>query len=355
MKQLLYDFYDRYFQDEEALILLLVLLGGLLALLVLGRWLAPVITAVIIAYLMQGLVNVLRGKGLPGWLAFGAVYTLFVGLFLLLLFYLIPRTWAQLRELAGALPDQLSQWQQSLMALSENYPELFSREQMQGLIDGLRVELGDYVQSVVQYSWNSIPSVIYWVVFLVLVPTLVFFMMRDKDELIKWTQNFLPRNRPLMSRIWKEMDQQIANYVRGKCLEILIVGGVSYLMFVVLGVNYSLLLSVLVGLSVLVPFIGAAVVTVPVAAVAYVQWGIGPEFAYVLVAYGVLQLLDGNVLVPVIFSETVNLHPVAIIAAVLVFGGWLGLVGVFFAIPLATLIKAILNAWPSHTKPATSA
>jgi putative permease len=175
--------------------------------------------------------------------------------------------------------------------------------------------------------------------------------MKDKSNLINWAGNFLPRNRPLMNRIWLEMDQQISNYIRGKVLEIFIVGCVSYLMFVILGINYALLLSVLVGLSVIVPYIGATVVTIPVAAVAYVQWGIGSEFYTALVAYGVLQLVDGNVLVPVIFSEAVNLHPVAIIAAVLVFGGIWGLAGVFFAIPLATLVKAIINAWPNTIQP----
>ena len=59
-----------------------------------------------------------------------------------------------------------------------------------------------------------------------------------------------------------------------------------------------------------------------------------------------IQALDGNVLVPLLFSEAVNMHPVAIIAAVLVFGGIWGMWGVFFAIPLATLVKAILYAWP---------
>ena len=78
------------------------------------------------------------------------------------------------------------------------------------------------------------------------------------------------------------------------------------------------------------------------------QWGVGSEFYITIIGYGVLQLLDGNVLVPVIFSEAVNLHPVAILSAVLIFGGLWGLAGVFFAIPLATLIKVIMNAWPSR-------
>ncbi len=137
-------------------------------------------------------------------------------------------------------------------------------------------------------------------------------------------------------------------HVRGKVLEILIVGGVSYVTFAILDLRYSALLAVAVGLSVLIPYIGAAAVTVPVAIVALFQWGISTEFYTLLIAYGIIQALDGNVLVPVLFSEAVNLHPVAIIVAVLVFGGLWGFWGVFFAIPLATLVKAVWKALPSQ-------
>lgn len=350
MKKLVNDFLDRYFHDEESIILMMLLVAGLTVLLVFGGMLAPLITAVIIAYLLQGLVNILLKYRLSPRLAFVLVFTLFIGVFLLLLLVLMPSAWEQLQRLATELPNLISQWQNSLMLLPENYPNLFSEQQIQEFIVGIRGELGIYGQSVLEYSLASIPSIIGWIVFLILVPILVFFMMKDQSELVLWAGNFLPRNRPLMSRIWHEMDQQISNYIRGKVLEIFVVGSASYVMFVVLGMNYALLLSVLVGLSVIVPYIGATVITVPVAAVAYVQWGIGGEFYTVVIAYGVLQLLDGNVLVPVIFSEAVNLHPVAIIAAVLVFGGIWGLAGVFFAIPLATLIKAIINSWPGRVQ-----
>ena len=348
MKQLLSDFYDRYFHDEESVILVILLALGLTILLVFGSALAPLITAVIIAYLMQGLINVLLRYDLSQRLAFTLVYMLFIGIFLLLLLFLLPQAWNQLRRLMNELPNLLSQWQASLMLLPENYPNLFSEQQIQDFIIGVRGELADYGQIILEYSLASIPSVIAWVIFVILVPILVFFVMKDKTQLVKWAGNFLPRNRPLMSRIWVEMDQQLSNYIRGKVVEIILVGSASYLIFVLLGINYALLLSVLVGLSVIVPYIGATVVTIPIASVAFVQWGIGGEFYAVLVAYGVLQLIDGNVLVPVIFSEAVNLHPVAIISAVLVFGGIWGLGGVFFAIPLATFIKAIINAWPGR-------
>ena len=346
MKKLLNDFIDRYFHDEESIILVILLSAGLVVLLLLGSILAPLIAAIIVAYLMQGLVNILLKYNLSNRLAFSLVYTLFIGVFLVVLLFLLPQAGSQLRRLATELPNLITQWQSSLQLLAENYPSLFSEQQVDGFIEGLVGELGGFGQTILEYSLASLPDIFAWFVFIILVPVLVFFVMKDKQMLVSWVGNFLPRNRPLMIGIWQEMDEQISNYIRGKAVEILIVGSFSYLTFVVLGINYAILLSVLVGLSVIVPYIGATAVTIPIAAVAYVQWGIGSEFYTVLIVYFILQIIDGNVLVPVIFSEAVNLHPVAIIAAVLVFGGVWGLAGVFFAIPLATLIKAIINAWP---------
>ncbi len=119
-----------------------------------------------------------------------------------------------------------------------------------------------------------------------------------------------------------------------------------------MGLQYALLLATMVGLSVVIPYVGAAVVTLPIAIIAWFQWGWSPEFGWILLAYGVLQALDGYLLVPLLFSEVVNLHPIAIIIAILVFGGLWGFWGVFFAIPLATLVSAVLNAWPRKEKPA---
>ena len=350
MKKLLNDFLDRYFHDEESIILVFLMGAVLLIFLLFGGMLAPLITAVIIAYLMQGLVSLALKYGLSERFSFVIVYVLFFGIFMTMLGFLLPQVWNQLRRIIDELPNLLNQGQGLLLNLPQSYPNLFSEDQVNQFMDGLGGEIGSFGQTILEYSLASLPNVFSLIIFLVLVPILVFFMMKDKSELLNWVANFLPRNRPLMSAIWKEMDGQIANYIRGKFLEILIVGGVAYFVFSILGLNYALLLSVITGLSVIVPYIGAAVVNVPIAIIAYVQWGMGGEFWTILIAYNILQLLDGNVLVPIIFSEAVNLHPVAIIAAVLFFGGIWGLAGVFFAIPLATLIKAIINAWPSRVQ-----
>ena len=166
--------------------------------------------------------------------------------------------------------------------------------------------------------------------------------------------SILPKRRTVMNKIWVEMNQQIANYVRGKVLEIIIVAIVSCVSFLILGLNYAILLGVIVGLSVIIPYVGAIFVTAPVMLIGFFQWGWSSELLYLAIVYLIIQGLDGNVLVPLLFSEAVNLHPVAIILAVIVFGGLWGFWGVFFAIPLATLIKAVCNAWPTRNDPPDS-
>jgi putative permease len=186
------------------------------------------------------------------------------------------------------------------------------------------------------------------IVYLFLVPLMVFFFLKDKQVLLGWFVQFLPKDTSLSLRVWHEVDRQIANYVRGKFLEVFILWAISFVAFWWLGLNYAMLLAVLMGLSVVIPYVGATLVTFPVLAVAYIQWGVGgsDHFMYVFIAYSVIQALDGVILVPLLFSEAVNLHPIAIIVAILFFGGLWGFWGVFFAIPLATLVKAVLMAWP---------
>jgi putative permease len=350
MRKLLRSFFDRYFHDEEAIIFVILLAVGFFVLLTMGSFLAPLFAAIVTAYLLQGLVNSLVRYNMPYMVSVTIVYVLFISIFISILLFLLPQAWGQLGRFINELPRLISEGQDLLLHLPEAYPSLISEQQIQDLISTLRGDLAVLGQLIVSYSISSIPRIFNWTVFLVLVPVLVFFMLKDKTLLMHWVGNLLPHNRPLMLQVWKEMDEQLANYIRGKVLEIIIVGLCSYVVFFIIGVNYALLLSVLVGLSVIVPFIGVTVVAIPVMLVAYVQWGIGSEFYTVTLAYGVIQLLDANVLVPIIFSETVNLHPVAIVSAVLVFGGLWGLAGVFFAIPLATLIKAIINAWPDTTR-----
>jgi putative permease len=309
-----------------------------------GDILAPLIAAVIFAFLLQGVDSFLRRWGVSERISLWLCYVMFISIFVISLIFIMPLVWNQLVNLFAELPRMLIAVKKAVIGLEG---DLFSKAQLNGLVINASEQVAGLGQWVVSFSLANISNIIGILIYIVLVPILVFFMLMDRDVILSWSASFLPKKRPLMQKIWAEMNNQVANYARGKAIEIIVVGVVSYIAFLILGLNYAALLALLVGLSVVIPYIGAAVVTIPVLLVGFVQWGWGTDFAYLFITYMVIQALDGNVLVPLLFSEAVNLHPIAIILAVLFFGGIWGLWGVFFAIPLATLVKALINAWPA--------
>ncbi len=338
--------FRRQLANPQVVTLSLALLSLGIAVYLFGDMLAPVLAAVVIAYLLQGVVMRLTRMGVPHLPSVVLVFVAFLTFVALLLFGLLPPLIRQVTRLVGQLPQILERAQSLLLELPRQYPNFVSEEQIQEFISTLGAESIRMGQSVLSFSLSGLVAVITIIVYLVLVPLLVFFMIRDKDRITNWFADFLPSERQLTNTVWQEVDGQLGNYVRGKFWEILIVGAVAFTAFSLLGLQYALLLAVLTGVSVLIPYVGAAVVTLPVALVALFQWGPTADFYYVVLAYLVIQALDGNLLAPLLFSEVVNLHPVAIIVAILFFGGIWGFWGVFFAIPLATLINAVLRAWP---------
>ncbi|MBO2600725.1 AI-2E family transporter [Shewanella algae] len=348
--------YQARFSDPQALTLLFILLGIALTIYFAGGLLMPLLVALVLAFLLEWPVAQMARVGISRIAAASLVLILFIGLMILLSFGLIPSIWRQGAALLTDLPTMLDKGIILLQEQAQQYPQFISTDQLDTMVSELKKLLDtqhllDIAKQLLGYS----ASLLVLMVYAILVPLLVFFFLKDKDELIRGSKRFFPSNRDLARKVWFEMNQQIFNYIRGKVIEIVIVGVVSYVFFALMDLRYAALLGVLTGLSVLIPYVGATLVTLPIALVAFFQWGVSPEFGYLMLGYGIIQALDGNLLVPLLFSDAVDLHPVIIIAAVLVFGGLWGVWGVFFAIPLASLVKAVLNAWPNAEADAAKA
>lgn len=337
---------DRYFYNEEAVLLVVLLLLFFALVWTMGVELGPVFVAVVIAFLMQGMVVWLKQKSLPHLYSVTLAFLLVLSCTIAFMVFLIPIVWQQTRRLFNELPAMVTQGRDLLLLLPEKYPAYVSEEQVNELIGHISNQLTNFGQNILSYSIESLPILFIVALYFILVPLLVFFFLKDSQSILSSLGTLLPRERPVMNKIWHEMNLQIANYVRGKFVEMLLVGAVASVSFVILDLRYALLLGLLVGASVLVPYIGAVVVTFPVMIIGFFQWGFSYDLAVLGVVYLVIQGVDGNVLVPLLFSEAVKLHPAAIILAILFFGGVWGFWGIFFAIPLATLVKAISNAWP---------
>ena len=349
MIDLLRNWYRRYFQDPQTLVLLLLLTVGLILALTAGDLLAPLLVSALIAYILEGVIRALSGH-LPRFPAFLLVYLLFLASAVLIIFRLVPLLSEQVVDLAVRLPNIVSAGQQWMQSLPEQYPELISPLQVEQVLTAMRTEVVDFGERVIRFSLDTVVDLLTIVVYVVLVPILVFFLLKDKAQLLAWAQAFLPERQSLSTTVWREMDQKVTRYLRGKLLEIVLVWGTTFVVFVLFGLQYALLLSFLVGLSVIIPYVGAVAVTLPVLVIALFQWGPTAPALYLMIAYLAVQFLDGNLLVPLLFSEVVNLHPVAILVAILIFGGLWGVWGVLFAIPLASLVDVVLRTWPKHPR-----
>ena len=345
MFQLLREWIDRYFSDPQFVILSFLIVAGFVIIFWLGDMLIPVFASIVIAYLLDGMVTALQRWRTPRLVSVMVVFLLFMACLLALIIVFLPKLSRQVGQLLQQLPAMLATGQKELMLLPERYPDIISETQIEQFLNFMSAEFTSLLQRLLSSTVASVRGLISVLVYFVLVPFLVFFFLKDKTKIIDWLASFLPDNRKLTTEVWHEVNQQIGNYIRGKLWELLIIWAVTWVTFQLLGLQFSMLLSFFVGLSVLVPYIGVTVMFLPVILIAYFQWGWGSDFAYTIIAYSVIQLLDGNLLAPLLLSEVVNLHPVAIIVAVLLFGGMWGIWGLFFAIPLATLAHAVIKAW----------
>jgi len=347
MLGMLLQWYRRRFSDPEAIALLVILVVGFGILFFFHNLLAPLLVAIVMAYLLEWPTARLERLGCSRTWAASIMLIFSVSILLLLTLVVVPIAWQQGIYLIRDMPTMLSHLSDFAATLPKRYPALVDVGIFDAMTENMRSRLTGVGDQVVKFSLASLVGLLTLAIYLILVPLMVFFLLKDKEQMLNAVRRVLPRNRTLAGRVWVEMNQQITNYIRGKVLEMVVVGVATYLGFIVFGLNYSLLLAVLVGLSVLIPYIGAFVVTIPVVFVALFQFGHGPEFWTLFAVYLIIQALDGNVLVPILFSEAVNLHPLVIILSVVIFGGFWGFWGVFFAIPLATLVKAVVYAWPN--------
>ena len=336
----------RVFSNEETIIFALAIIFTLIVFSFFASVLTPFIISIIVAYLLVGLQKKIQTYNISEPLALILSFSIFIIVGAAMFIWLIPLIYVQLQSFVLDIPRLFNDFLNFLSTMPAAFPELVDSDQISVFFQAVSSELSSITQNLVKSSIAGIQSTITVLLYIILFPILVFFFLFDRKNIIEGCLNIIPGDRVMLSKVWSEMDIQLSNYVRGKVLEIFIVGILSAILFSFFGLKYTALLSVLVGLSVLIPYVGAFTVTIPIVIIGLLQFGPGSQFYLLIGLYLFLQFIDGNLLVPIIFSEAVKLHPIIIILAVFLFGSMFGFWGVFFSIPLATFIKAVWNSWP---------
>lgn len=351
MIKLIKDWYADNLTDPNQVSLALVLIFSIILTYIIVQTIAPILVAIVLAYMLEGLVqHLMKITTATRHFSVIVVFFLFLIISILTLFMLLPLLLDQLTLLVKSLPEIFNKSKQLILGLYDEN-EYIPKDYINNIFLGLQGETSKVGNSIFTFSLTSAGGLFAIIVYAILVPIMIFFMLFDKETINSWIARFFPKKLELTRRAYSELNLKIGNYIRCKVIEIMIVWISSFILFFALGLNYSLLLSFLCGLSVIIPYVGMIAVTIPIILVAYFQWALGSEFWYVIIGHLLIQTVDGNVVVPILFSDAVNIHPFAILLSILFFGSVWGIWGVFFAIPLAVLISTILNVWPE--RPAT--
>ena len=345
MVKFLKNFFDTYFFKEEQYAALVLLLIALVLIYFIGSLITPFFIALLIAYLLNGAMAFFGSKGASKRTSLFLAFIIFTA-FYVSIFLLLPLITSQIGSLINELPAIANYVEKLAQSLLKAYPEIFSQSQVDGLAGSITSFFPTIAEQILIQMNAGFSAMMNALIYIILIPFFVFFFLKDKNEMIEYATYFLPKNSQLLSTLWSDLNIQLFGYIRGKALEMIIVGFITSLVFAFIGVNYSILLGIMVGLSVLVPLFGAIIVTIPVVAIGLFQYGLESTFFIFLASYLIIQTLDGNFLFPLLLGREVNLHPVLIILAILIFGGIWGFWGLLLAVPIATFIRAILRAWP---------
>ena len=326
--------------DVNKLLMLLVLAGGFIWLFI-GE-LAPFLVAVLIAYMLDGAVTRLtrlfrlRHTTTVSLVVFGTL------VLALLSFSILPKLLVQIRRLTDRLPE-LAKVLESMVSYANRFIPDQAAINQQTIVNRFASVFAAGSEGLINGFLSFAGDLFSLLIYLVLIPLLVFFMLKEKMEIRAYVGQFLPAS-PFFVRLWDDINEQFGSYIRGKFLEAVMVGTVTWYVFLFYNMDFSLALAVMVGLSVFVPFVGIIVVTFPVVILVYLQFGWSADFAWIIGLYTFIQVLDAQLLVPLLFSQVVKISPVALFASIIFFGNLWGAWGVFLAIPMASLIKCLISA-----------
>lgn len=330
----------------------LVALAGLLVagwlVWLLAPVLSPFVTAALLAYLADPLVDALERRGLRRTLAVCLVFGALVLAALVGVLLVVPLLERQVAALVAWLP-RLLEWVQGavlprLAALTgEQLPALDPALLREALSSHWK-QVGGVMAGLLGTVTQSGSLLLSWFAFLTIVPVVTFYLLRDWDHLMAGLRSHLPRRwEPTVVRLATECDAVLAEFLRGQLLVMLCLGVVYALGLWLVGLDLAFLIGLVAGLVSFVPYLGVIVGLLLASLAAVMQFQELLPLVWVALVFVAGQSLEGMVLSPLLVGERIGLHPVAVIFAVMAGGQLFGFVGVLLALPVAAVLVVLIR------------
>lgn len=319
-------------------VLLLVLLRDILL---------PFIAALALAYLLDPLADRLERMGMGRLAATIVILVVFLFVFVLALVLLVPLLGQQLAGLVERLPGDAAKLQALVMERGAPWLERLGGAKLateaQSSLGNLVGEGTKWAGSVLQSLWTGGTAIIGVFSLLVLTPVIAFYLLVDWDRMVATVDGWLPLDhRETIRGLLHEMDVAIAGFLRGQALVCLLLGGFYAIGLSLLGVNFGALIGIISGFLSFIPYVGSLTGLVLSVGVAIVQFW--PDWTWPLATLGVFaagQFLEGNIFQPKFVGDSIGVHPVWLMFALLAFGTLFGFVGLLIAVPMAAVIGVL--------------
>lgn len=315
---------------------------------ILKTFLVPFLISIFITYLLHPLIEKIHHRGIPRSIAILLIYLLFFGGLGFGLYKGIPVIIEQLKDLAGSFPqfyETYRNWLTEFESRTSNLPAF-----MHGQLDELFYSVESYVDSLLAKTLLIVKAFVNSIFLFAIIPFIVFYMLKDYDQMVKAIWYITPRKLRKAGQLFiKEVDESLGNYIRGQLLVGFLIGTIATIAFWISGMPYPLLLGSIVGVTNIIPYFGPIIGAIPAAIIAATV-SVNMLIIVVIIIF-VLQFTEGNLLSPLIVGKSLHMHPIVIIAALLLGGEVGGVIGLITAVPIVAILKVFIIHAKQHFTP----
>lgn len=313
--------------------------------------LIPLTFAFIVAYIFDPVIDFLEQRKVRRTLAVAALLALIVTVSAAALFVIIPRLISQSAELISSFQEGFPELQEKLLTFAARFgdsglAERFSSdiESLFGALKSSVPQMLESVQLVLSRVVTGTLGVVGAIVNFLLFAVVSVYLLLDFDKITAKARELIPpAYKENIVAIAEKIDANLRGFFRGQIIVCTFLAAFYFIGLSLLRIPYALPIALAGGYGQIVPYMGTALAVLPASLLAMLKFGdvFHPLGALAVIALG--QTLEGFVITPRIMSEKVGLHPVIIILAILVFGKLLGFLGVLFAVPIAAVLKVLLE------------
>ncbi len=318
-----------------------------LVLWLLSEILLPFVAGAAIAYLLTPLTDRLERLGVNRLAAALLIITLVVMAIVVLILLVAPVLGGQLTSFIDNIPSYVTRLQTLLSDPSRPWIQ-----KVLGAGFNADKSLGDlvtqgvgWITSFLKSLWSGGRALVSLFSLVVVTPVVAFYLIYDWHRMIAIADSWVPlQQRDTVRRLAREIDGAIAGFVRGQTAVCLILGSFYAVTLTLSGLNFGLLIGLISGVITFIPYVGSMTGLILALGVAVAQFW--PEYSSILMVLGIFligQFVEGNLLAPKLVGESVGLHPVWLIFALLAFGYLFGFVGLLVAVPLAATIGVLVR------------